>query len=1031
MIVRLSSWFRSGLRVFSPHAFQRASLAACLLASGIPSYAQRVAARIVAPVDESTPVTLKGNVHPLARPEFDQGAVPASTPLTRVQLVLKRSAQQEAALEAYLASAQQPNSPNYHKWVTPEQFGSLYGPADADIQKLTTWLHGHGFTVNNVSKGKISIDFSGTAAQAGDAFHVEIHSFNANGKQFNANTTDPQIPAAFAPVVSGVAHLHTDGPKPLNVPGRGGHYDPSLKRFVPESSVTPAAGSAPHPNLTGISPNNATQPWLFLTPADAATIYNTPNSLNAKFSGGSSYDGAKVTIGIAGTSNIDPSIVANYRSLLLHDTTDISKVLTVDDPNKVGEVQAGQQALEIYMDAELSGGLAPGALLHLYVASDVNAAAAQAVDANMVDILSVSYGVCEQINGAAVNLQISNMWKQAAAQGITVFVSTGDAGSADCDDSRRIPLNTSAAFGLSVNGFASTPYNIAVGGTDYSLTPANFSTYVSAPDLGASGYYRSVKDYIPESTWNDSTMKNGDFADNAPWPTPTTDNPWPQNGYRWYANTSAGEGGVSSCATLDENGNCTGGYPKPSWQTSPVAMTRAVPDISLLGASGLNQATWLICDSLLNAAGTAKNCAPPFTVLTFDNSGGSSAAAPALAGIFAAVVQKTGQRQGQAAPTLYSLFYGANGQTIFHDITVGNNSVPCYAGSKDCNTTNNYLLGYNASKGYDLATGLGSVDATQLVENWPAPGSSSMPPVGTTIPTVNVTLSSAMITPGDSVTLTATVAGPSGSQPPTGTVTFSTDASNVAKPNPATGSNTLGMATLNGGSASFTVPASTLLVGTVSITTTYTPDTASSGTYFSGIAPSTSLAVLLGEFTVTGSSVTLTGAPASGSSTITVRAAEGFATAGQVDLLCTLTGMPANANPAYYPTCTLAQPSVQVSSATPGTVTATISTTATATAALSHNHSGPFGSPWSNAGGLTLAGTLLLIFPRRRAGRTILALLVGMVILAGTGCGSSSSNLPPTAPGTTPGTYSFTIVGNLDNSPASLPVAAGVAVTVN
>jgi subtilase family serine protease len=1019
--VRLSSWLRSGLRVFSPHAFERAFLVVCLLIGGIPCYAQGVAARVVASVNEASLVTLKGNVHPLATPEFDQGLVPASTPLTHVQLVLKRSAQQEAALEAYLASAQQANSPNYHKWLTPEQFGSLYGPADADIEKLTMWLQGHGFTVNNVAKGKTSIDFSGTAAQAGDAFHVEIHSFNANGKQFNANTTDPQIPAAFAPVVSGVAHLNTDEPKSFNVPAGGGHYDPSLKRLVSESSVSPTAGSGPHPDFTS-PPTEATSSDLYVTPADAATIYNTPNqTLNAKFSGGSSYDGTGVKIGILGQSNINPSIVANYRSLFLGDTTDITKVLTISDPSNVGIKPEGSR--EIYLDTELAGGLAPGASIYLYVGQDVDDAAEQALADNTVDIFSISYGQCEQRLGQSGNQVEKNLWQQAAAQGITVFVATGDEGSAACDEDKK---DTPAAVqGLTVNGIASTVYNIAVGGTDYYPLENNFKNYVNTNNTSAQ-HYGSAMGYIPESTWNDSTSTNEMLSMNVPLKS---------------SNIDAGSGGPSNCGVWVSE-QCTSGYLKPDWQigTTPDDKVRDLPDVSLLAGTGYLSAKWLVCnESKVTGTETLRNCStppsgnPPFM---FASSGGTSASTPALAGIFALIVQKNGQRQGQAAPTFYSLANAPN-QTTFHDVTVGNISVPCVQGTPACilNDAKSayYLSGYNTTTGYDLATGLGSVDVTQLVSNWPAPGSPSTPPPGIITPTVTVTVSPAAIVSAATATLTATVAGTSGAPVPTGTVTFSTNSSNVANAT-APGLTPLGTATLNNGSASFTVPANALNVGTVSIETTYTPDTASSSTYFSATAAPASLTVLLGTFTVSGSAVTISGAPASGTSTITVTTSAGFATAGKVDLSCTLTSMPANANPAYFPTCTLAQSSVQVSSSTPGTVTATFATTTTATSALSHGRSGPFGSPWSNAGGLTLAGALLLIFPRRRAGRTILALFVAMVILAGTGCSSNGNHTPTTpsaTPGTTPGVYTFTVAGIINGATASAPVAAGVAVTVN
>ena len=189
------------------------------------------AARITAYVDESSLTTLKGNVPHLARAEYDQGAAPASTQLTNVRLVLSRSAEQQAALDKYLAELQDKSSPNYHKWLTPAQFGALYGPADSDVAAITAWLESHGLTLETVSIGRTNIAFSGTVSQVEEAFHTSIHSFAANGQQFYSNTTDPKIPSALAAVVKGVAHLNTIKPKPQFMRGSAGKINPQTKRL--------------------------------------------------------------------------------------------------------------------------------------------------------------------------------------------------------------------------------------------------------------------------------------------------------------------------------------------------------------------------------------------------------------------------------------------------------------------------------------------------------------------------------------------------------------------------------------------------------------------------------------------------------------------------------------------------------------------------------------------------------------------------------------------------------------------------------
>ena len=502
--------------------------------------------RIVQPVDDSARITLVGNVHPLANAKYDLGSAPVSQPMSHLQLVLQRSAVQEAALDNFLSSVQQKGSPNYHKWLTPEQFGKLYGPSDNDVAKLTAWLGGKGFTVNSVASGRTYVDFSGSVGQVQTAFHTSIHSYNANGVQFVANTSDPQIPAAFAAVVGGVTHLNTVPLKPMHVKGFAAKYDPATKRIVPISS-----GSVLHPNLT--EQDEEGNNYLVAVPADVATIYDTPNSkYNASSSSSTTYDGTGVTIGIAGQSSIETSIVANYRTLFIGD----AKVPTVFNPDNVGDVPGDDT--ESYLDNEVAGSMAPGASLNFYTepAADggVFYAAQQAIAANVVDILTISYGDCESDQGNASNAAINAAWKQAAAQGITVLVSTGDTGSAGCDVAQDSEGNnvTEASGGLAVNGLGSTPYNIAVGGTDYDILATNFGTYVSTPSNGgsASTFYRTAKSYIPEDTWNDSPITNGTVAENVPLASNPVDAP--------NANISAGAGGKSSCVVQIGSGSGRG-----------------------------------------------------------------------------------------------------------------------------------------------------------------------------------------------------------------------------------------------------------------------------------------------------------------------------------------------------------------------------------------------------------------------------------------------------------------------------------------
>ncbi|MGA3370718.1 MAG: Ig-like domain repeat protein [Terracidiphilus sp.] len=725
--------------------------------------------RITAPIDESSLTTLRGNTHPLAQAKYDQGPAPGSMPASRLILVLARSTQQEAALQTYLQSVQDASSPNFHRFLSPEQFGLSFGVGEADLQSIQGWLGGHGFTVNKVSKGRMTIEFSGTVEQVQSAFHTSLHSYAVNGEQFWANAADPQIPSALAPVVSGLASLNSFKPRAQYIRG------PSALVDTQEHTVTPT-----------YTFGDATNGYnIFLGPADAATIYNTPTSLNAHLSG-TALTGAGATIGIAGVSNIDLTQNANYRATFGLSPNPTTVVVDGADPGENGAV------IEAYLDTQVSGGIAPNASVILYTAADTSyqsgliLAILRALDENQADILSVSFSGCESAQGVSGNQFVQNLWEQAAAQGISVTVAAGDNGPAGCDD-----FNTEnvASDGLAVNGLASTPYNIAVGGTDYDILysnfPASFSTYVDLSNTLSD--HRSALSYIPEEPWNDSTIPNTDIAANKPisaYSGDTSNN-----------NIAAGSGGISSV------------YPVPAWQAGVATGTgRNLPDVSLLAGNGFYGAAWGLCtDQDTDANGNpVPDCVPPTTGNDFylTGIGGTSASAPAFAGMLALVKQKTGTRLGQADYVLYHLAK-TDYSAVFHDVATGDNSVNCQAGSPNC-TLNaagfDFMTGYNATAGYDLASGLGSVNVSQLASSWASAGliatSSSLELNGAT--------SALKITHGQSVAVKASVTSASGT--PSGDIALVDNLSPALQPN----SEGITDFTLSGGAASGTT---TLLPG--------------------------------------------------------------------------------------------------------------------------------------------------------------------------------------------------------------------------
>ena len=794
---------------------------ALLSSSVLPAQNSAVAPRITANVDESSLTALKGNVPQRARAEFDQGEAPGSTQMTHVRLVLQRSSEQQATLDAYLAQLQDKSSPNYHKWLTPAEFGKLYGPADSDVAALVAWLESHGMKLETVSLGRTNIAFSGTVSQVEEAFHTTIHSFQANGNQFYSNTTDPQIPAALVPVVKGVAHLNTIHPTPQFVRGSPGKINPETKRLEPLNALS---ASGPRPGLTGGSGTTSSPYYLWMVPGDAATIYDTPNSLNANFASGTSYTGSGVKIGLGGDATINASIVGTYRSTFLGISTPINLNYCNSSSScstTPGSGYNASDADEAYLDTELSGGLAPGATIYYYASSDLITGIEAAIDQNVVDIFSLRFGECEQDNesGSGDNAQINGWWEQAATEGIAVMVSAGDSGSAGCDyPSTNKGANVpDATGGLAVSGFSSTPYNISVGGTDfYTLYTSNavFESLVNTSNgiglAGSPNYYRTVlptgpyKGYIPESTWNDSTYYDTTISADVPLSDAdegftTADN-----------NIVAGSGGASTI------------YKRPSWQTGTGVFDsngmRDLPDVALMSGNGFDSATWLVCDDESGGKNITLNCSN-IAGGYYDGFGGTSTASPAFAGILALVQQsvspKAGcgwvncSRLGMPATELYGLFNGPDASKIFHDVTVGNNSVPCTSapdGSCVKNAAGYYFeSGYNTTTGYDMATGMGSVDATQLVNYWSS-GTGSGPAIVSFL-----SISPSSVTTVESLTVTVSVSG--SSTTPTGTITLTGGSYNSSQ--------TIGSGTCSAASCAFTIAAGDLPIGADTLTVTY------------------------------------------------------------------------------------------------------------------------------------------------------------------------------------------------------------------
>ncbi|MGB2624858.1 MAG: Ig-like domain repeat protein [Candidatus Acidiferrum sp.] len=751
------------LRVFllSSAVFLWPGLRAAAQTASIP-------ARITEAVNENNLVTLKGNVHPLASPQYDQGAVSDAQPMHRMLLLLQRSPDQEAALEKLLDDQQNKSSPNYHAWLTPAQFGQRFGPADADIQTVTNWLESHGFQVNNTAAGRTVIEFSGNAGQVRSAFRTEIHKYFVNGETHMANASDPQIPAALAPVISGLVSLHDFRKKPMY----------RLAGISNPRNIS-AAGALAAPDytfkcvdfLTGIfgAFSGQSASCYPLGPYDFGTIYN----ILPLWSATSPIDGTGQAIAIVARTNINPQDITDFRNLFGLPTNSPPQIIL--DGTDPGIVRGDET--EADLDLEWSGAVAKGANIDLVVSQStettdgVDLSALYIVDHNLAPVLSESYGQCEFNMGAAENLYYSNLWQQAAAQGITVFVSAGDNGSAGCDfelDQGLQPPQP-AQYGLAVNGIASTPYNVAVGGTDFN-DYFNASTYWNATN--ASTTQESAKGYVPETAWNASCTNA--FLEDPRFKLSTNPETNCNNaGIPGLVVATGGSGGVSSCTspTGTTIASCAGGYTKPAWQAAPGVPSdgmRDLPDVSLFASNGFFDSFYIMCEADITND-------TPCSSSTFAGVGGTSVSSPAFAGLLALVNQETGERQGNANYVLYGLAAkqssancnsttGPASTCVFNDITSGTIAMPCVGGSPNCTPSNpgdkiGILPGYQAGTGYDLATGLGSVNATNLVNGWNSVSRSS----STTALTLNGG-NAVTITHGTPVSVVISV-GPSSPEP--------------------------------------------------------------------------------------------------------------------------------------------------------------------------------------------------------------------------------------------------------------------------
>jgi subtilase family serine protease len=721
-----------------------------LLASSLCFAAQ--ADRISGPIDSGQTVVLARSVHPKAQPQYDQGPVDPAMKLTYMTMLTSPSPAQQAALDLLLAQQQDRTSPNYHKWLTPQQFADQFGLSENDLNKVTAWLTSEGFQILTVGGGRNSVSFSGTAAQVQHAFGAEIHNYTVNGKQHVANSTPLLIPAALNGVVRTVTGVHNFLPHPAS------------RIRVPVNERNP------HHEYYNSTFGN------LLAPGDIATFYG----LNALFTGSPIINGAGQELAIVGQTDVYVTDIADFRTgfslgSITGCTLNGNQVITACDstyfkyvlaPGSTdpGVVYNCGDLGESDLDIEWSGAAAPGAQI-VFVNSPVsypsgcngnqegggvnaslNAVINPPSGPPLAHVVSMSYGICEL---EADDLE--TLLQQGNAEGVTIMNSAGDVGAAVCDynppDNEVDPPFGGAVGGLAVSYPASSPEVTGVGGTEISIAndfpPSSYWGTSNGPTGG------TVLSYIPEIAWNDDVelaqycqqyysgnsfcMAGGSPAvphwvplDSAATAEQVQQDIW----------ISEGSGGASNCFS-ESAGVCTGGFPQPSYQdglslADAPAGVRWVPDVSIMASP--NFPGYIFCTAVSptvegsTCAGGIPSAIDNYTSII----GGTSASSPIFAGIVTLMNQyldETGQ--GNINSTLYALAKNtANG--AFHQVTTGDNAVYC-AGGEPSNQPAGLqcpgaagtvgTMGYQASNadsttGYNLVTGLGSVNASALAAAW-------------------------------------------------------------------------------------------------------------------------------------------------------------------------------------------------------------------------------------------------------------------------------------------------------------------------
>jgi len=692
------------------------------------------------------------------------GSVPDATPMHHMQLILKRSLLRQSALDGLIAAQHDPNSASFHQWVTPNEFGATFGVADADIAAATAWLVAQGFTVNGAYPNRMQIDFSGNAGLVKRALHTQENRYTLENTSHMANAGDISVPTALKGVIVGVAGLNDLRPHAQHVAPRLAEFNVATQKFRILDSVKPA--NPANPTNPMAKPQAIAVPGSRgLVPYDLAKMYGV-DTLHA-----AGVTGRGITIALAEGGSMVPADWKNFVEQFNLGSYKGTFVQIQPKPNLIGtncvnpdSFDPGEDDFETLLDAEWATAMAPGA--HIEVAScaygndnvfgGAFTAATNLVNAEVArpNIISVSYGLGELFTDIVSKEAIDQMWEQADAEGISVFVASGDSGANPSFNGFVI-----SDVGVDANSFGTSPNDTVVGGTDTADVLDHDTSKYFSKTLNSD--YGSVLSYVPEIPWNEScgnpvAAKSEGFSSALAF----CEEYLKFDPYGYYVTAEGGSGGPSSVDA------------KPAWQklvwNAAKDQSRDLPDVSLFAGS-FNGTTWVVVCT------AAEPCTPGFTG-PVEVTGGTSLASPMFAGIQALLDEGLrapgrSEDQGNAAPTLYALAaqeYGGatgtppsslaacnadNGETgtsncVFHNVTRGGISTQCVQQLPSVVTPDCYFYGnvgnlykqfgpvqvglmslsttqysqqtsaYPSQPGWSFAAGLGSVNATNLLSAW-------------------------------------------------------------------------------------------------------------------------------------------------------------------------------------------------------------------------------------------------------------------------------------------------------------------------